>query len=108
MKINDQAVNRLLKTLAPVYKAADTDPEQLGCKWQQDVMRRIRQMEPPQGQASFFQAVSQAAWKFAPVTAGLAIVCGVAAFNFDFVSEWQALDFMASVTDTVAYLDFLQ
>lgn len=108
MKINNQAVNRLLKTLAPVYKAAYTDPGQLGDKWQQDVMRRIRQMEPPQGQASFFQAVSQAAWKFAPVTAGLAIVCGVAAFNFDFVSEWQALDFMASVTDTVAYLDFLQ
>jgi len=108
MKINNQAVNRLLKTLAPVYKAADADPGQLGCKWQQDVMRRIRQMEPTQVQASFFQAVSRAAWKLAPVTAVLAIVCGVAAFNFDVVSEWQALDLMASVTDTVAYLDFLQ
>ena len=108
MKINNQTVNRLIETLAPVYKAADTDPGQLGDKWQQDVMRRIRQMEPPQGQVSFFQAVSQAAWKLAPVTAGLAIVCGVAVFDFDFVSEWQALDLMASVTDTVAYLDFLQ
>jgi len=108
MKINNQAVNRLLKTLAPVYKSADTDPGQLGFKWQQDVMRRIRQMEPPQGQASFFQAVSRAAWKLVPVTAGLAIVFGVAALNFDVVSEWQALDLMASVTDTVAYLDFLQ
>ncbi len=108
MKINNQAVNRLLKTLAPLYKAADTDTGQLGDKWQQDVMRCIRQMEPPQGKASFFWAVSQAAWKLAPVTAVLAIVCGVAAFNFDVVSEWQALDLMASVTDTVVYLDFLQ
>lgn len=108
MKINNQAVNRLLKTLALVYKAVDIDTGQLGDKWQQDVMRRIRQTELPQGKASFLQAVLQAAWKLAPVTAGLAMVCGIAVFNFDFVSEWQALDLMASVTDTVAYLEFLQ
>lgn len=66
----------------------------LSGKWQQDTMRRIRQLGPLAGELNFLSLFEQLVWRMAPVTGLLVVVMGSLIAHFGWISETSLVDLL--------------
>jgi hypothetical protein len=89
MKSLDQKLEVLKKILCQTYYGKENS--EVGERWHQEVMRRIRTLGPIQSGPDFFMFFEQFVWRLTPATCLLIIVVTIIFLKLGFFPEYDVL-----------------
>ena len=105
MGFTNHNLDNLFKALHAVY--SEKENVQPGIHFKNDVMRQIRGLEQQSHRGAFFQMMEQSAWKLAPATAIMILICSYGLMNFEFISDWQVLQLITNGMEEITLFEFL-
>ena len=100
MKSLAQKLEVLKKILCQTYYGKENS--EVGERWHQDVMRRIRTLGPIQSGPDFFMFFEQFVWRLTPATCLLIIVGSIIFLKFDFFSDYDLFTLFISNTEELS------
>ncbi|MEE9120327.1 MAG: hypothetical protein V3U56_03450 [Syntrophobacteria bacterium] len=80
---------------------------EVGDQWQQEVMRRVRELGALQPTPSFPEMLEQLVWRLAPVTCLLILGLTVLFAVSDFTSGYEVFQFLMNGTEELTFAQFV-
>jgi hypothetical protein len=105
MSLKSVNLQRLFKAIRANY--LNKDAAQPDERFSGDVMRRIRNLHQKPGKDAFMQMLGAMAWKLAPASALMILICAYGLSNFELVPDWQVLQLMINSAEETVLFEFL-
>ena len=99
---NSEVLRRILRQ---AYRGKDNI--EVGDHWQDEVMRRVRELGAIEPAPSLLDMLEQLVWKFAPVACLLILVLTAVLLQFDFNYQYDIFYLFTNGTDDVTFTQFL-
>jgi hypothetical protein len=96
MNVTNNLFDRLKDKLITAYRSKAASAEPADSRWQQNLMRTVRQMGTPQIDASKRPGFAQLAWRLAPAALALMIMLVVLIVRINDTLEFQVTGLMVN------------
>ena len=98
------------EALRKILRRAHQEKEnvEIGDRWQQEVMGRIRTMGPIEAKASFLLMFEQLVWRCAPVTCLLILGLTMLLSSVSYAPEDEAVQLLMNGTEELTLVQFLE
>ena len=93
----DTGHDRLQEILRQAYRAKED--VRVGDQWQDEVMRRVRELGPIQPTPSFVEILEQLIWRLAPAACLLILALTALLIVSDFTPEYELFQMLTNGTD---------
>jgi len=96
------------QTLRELLRRAYREKEkvEVGDQWQQEVMRRIGELDEMEASPSYLVMLEQLVWRLVPVTCILIISLTVLLSSFDFISGYDIIQLTMNSTEQITLNQF--
>jgi len=101
IKHEDEALRQVLRR---AYQ--EREKGEVTDQWQEEVMRRIRELGEIQASPSFLAMFEQLVWRLAPVTCLLILGLTLLLSSFDFISGYDVIQLLMNSTEEITLNQF--